>query len=39
MINYCEAMGRSRAAAELTRQGFHKEAKALMIKGDPHAEI
>ena len=30
MIEYCETLGRARAAAELTRQGFHKEAKALM---------
>tara|TARA_B100001057_G_scaffold478829_1_gene549723 strand:- start:335 stop:505 length:171 start_codon:yes stop_codon:yes gene_type:complete len=29
-ITYCETLGRARAAAELTRQGFYKEAKALM---------
>lgn len=27
-----EIAGRSRAAAELTRQGYHKEAKALMVE-------
>lgn len=27
-----EIAGRSRAAAELTRQGFHEEAKALMLE-------
>lgn len=30
MINTFETLGRARAAAELTRQGFHKEAKALL---------
>tara|TARA_B100000941_G_scaffold286744_1_gene260813 strand:- start:1916 stop:2092 length:177 start_codon:yes stop_codon:yes gene_type:complete len=30
MINTFETIGRARAAAELTRQGFHKEAKALL---------
>ena len=30
-INYCERRGTYRAAAELTRQGFHKEAKDLML--------
>ena len=30
-INYCERLGTYRAAAELTRQGFHKEAKDLML--------
>lgn len=29
-----EIAGRSRAAAELTRQGYHEEAKALMIELD-----
>ena len=33
MIEYCETIGRARAAAELTRQGVHKEAKALMTDG------
>ncbi len=27
-----EIAGRSRAAAELTRQGYHEEAKALMME-------
>ena len=27
-----ESAGRARAAAELSRQGFHKEAKALMLE-------
>jgi hypothetical protein len=27
-----EIAGRSRAAAELTRQGYHEEAKALMLE-------
>jgi hypothetical protein len=27
-----EVAGRSRAAAELHRQGYHEEAKALMIE-------
>ena len=30
--NFGESMGRARAAAELSRQGLHKEAKALMLK-------
>ena len=30
VIETCETVGRARAAAELHRQGFHKEAKALM---------
>ena len=30
MINTFETIGRARAAAEVTRQGFHKEAKALL---------
>lgn len=29
-----ETIGVSRAAAELTRQGYHKEAKALMLSLD-----
>ncbi len=32
MIAITETAGRSRAAAELTRQGYHKEAKALMLE-------
>jgi len=27
-----ESVGRARAAAELSHQGFHKEAKALMLE-------
>ena len=27
-----ESAGRARAAAELSRQGYHKEAKALMLE-------
>ena len=30
-IAFGESAGRARAAAELSRQGFHKEAKALML--------
>lgn len=29
-----ESAGRARAAAELSRQGYHKEAKALMLSND-----
>jgi hypothetical protein len=28
-----ESAGRARAAAELSRQGYHEEAKALMLQG------
>ena len=28
-----ESAGRARAAAELSRQGYYKEAKALMLEG------
>ena len=31
MIAFGESAGRARAAAELSRQGFHAEAKALML--------
>jgi len=31
-ISFFESVGRARAAAELSRQGYHKEAKALMLK-------
>ena len=31
MIAMGEQAGRSRAAAELSRQGYHKEAKALIL--------
>jgi hypothetical protein len=30
--NFFESVGRARAAAELSRQGLYKEAKALMLK-------
>ena len=29
-----ESAGRARAAAELHRQGYHKEAKALMLESN-----
>jgi hypothetical protein len=29
-----ESAGRARAASELSRQGYHKEAKALMLSKD-----
>ena len=32
IIGFAESAGRARAAAELSRQGLHKEAKALMLK-------
>ena len=31
MIALGESAGRARAASELSRQGFHKEARALML--------
>jgi len=31
---YMYAMGKARAAAELTRMGYHKEAKRLMTGAD-----
>jgi len=31
VIGFCERVGTSRAAAELSRQGYHAEAKALML--------
>ena len=31
LIAFSESAGRARAAAELSRQGFHKEARALML--------
>ncbi len=34
MINYCEKLGTYRAASELSRQGFHKEAKNLLEKNE-----
>mgnify|MGYP001465618642 FL=1 len=30
-ISFFETAGTARAAAELTRQGYHKEARALMM--------
>ena len=38
MINYCEKLGTYRAAAELSRQGFHKEAKSLLEKNESQPE-
>ena len=32
MVALGESAGRARAAAELSRQGFHNEAKALMLE-------
>ena len=32
LIAFGESAGRARAAAELSRQGYHKEAKALMLE-------
>ena len=32
LIAFGESAGRARAAAELTRQGYHDEAKALMLE-------
>ena len=31
LIAFGESAGRARAAAELSRQGFHEEAKRLML--------
>ena len=33
-IAFFESVGRARAAAELTRQGYHEEAKRLMLEVD-----
>ena len=33
VIAFGESAGRARAAAELSRQGYYAEAKALMTKG------
>ena len=30
--NFCEVAGYARAASELSRQGFHEEAKACMMQ-------
>ena len=32
IMAFGESAGRARAASELSRQGLHKEAKALMLK-------
>lgn len=34
IIDFVERTGRSRAAAELARQGYYKEAKRLMLEVD-----
>ena len=34
IIAFGESAGRARAASELSRQGYHDEAKALMIQRD-----
>ena len=34
VIAFGESAGRARAAAELSRQGYHEEAKALMLRED-----
>ena len=31
IVAFGESAGRARAAAELSRQGFHEEARALML--------
>jgi len=31
-LSYAETMGRARAAAELARAGYHKEARDIMMK-------
>lgn len=31
IIETCEDAGKARAAAELARMGYHKEAKAIML--------
>lgn len=33
-LRYTETVGRARAAAELTRQGYNEEAKRLMLGKD-----
>ena len=32
VIDTCDSIGRARAAASLAQMGYHKEAKALMLK-------
>lgn len=36
MIALGESAGRARAASELSRMGYHDEAKALMLQKDKH---
>ena len=31
-MDTCDSIGRARAAASLAQMGYHKEAKALMLK-------
>jgi hypothetical protein len=31
-VAYAEALGRAKAAAELSRAGYHKEAKELLLR-------
>ena len=33
VVAFAESTGRARAAAELSRQGYYAEAKALMLQG------
>ena len=33
-INFFESVGRARASAELSRQGYHEEARRLMLRED-----
>ena len=32
LLNWCEIVGYAKESAELSRQGFHAEAKALMLE-------
>lgn len=32
IMDTCDSIGRARAAAQLAQMGYHKEAKALMLK-------
>lgn len=34
MINFFERVGRARAAAELSRQGYYEQAKRIMLDQD-----
>jgi hypothetical protein len=31
-LSYAESMGRAKAAAELSRAGYHKEAREILMK-------